>query len=276
MRRSVTRKGVVLSYRVSGCGRGRGPVVVLVQGLAFPGEMWLSLPATLAEAGYTVVTPDNRGSGRSSKPWRPYRLRTMAEDLAAIIDEISPGAPVVVVGISLGGMIAQELAIRYPEHVKGLVLAATSCGLLSGAWPRLGDALTMVRASLGARGMDEALHRVLVHPDSRQQRPGLFDEWDRVLAACGRSALGTTGQLLAILTHHSRGALKHIRCPTVVLAGDSDWLIPPGNAAILADRIPNAELQILPRAGHAFPLEVPDALPKAIQRVACGGGAGSS
>lgn len=263
-RRFVKRKGLVLSYEV----RGAGPVVVLVQGLAFPGAMWLTLPKTLVEMGFTVVTPDNRGSGQSAKPWRPWTMRTMADDLAAVIADLGARGPVLVVGISLGGMIAQQLAVHHPQLVRGLVLAATTCGLPGLRPPRLAHLVTLLRASLGTTGLDEALHRTLVHPESRRRWPNLFDDWDRVLAREGRSVVGTAGQLLAVLTHHVYFGLSRVRCPTVVMAGDSDLLIPPGNSKVVARRIRGATLEIIAQAGHAFPLEVPDALPRAVRQIA--------
>ena len=261
--RSIRRDGVRLSYRVL----GRGPSVALVQGLAFPGAMWLSLPDRLVASGHTVVVPDNRGSGASDAPWRPWSMRAMAHDLAAVLEDACPGEAVLVVGISLGGMIAQQLALHHPARVRGLVLAATTCGLPHWKLPRVGNLFTLVRSALGKPQMDAALQRVLVHPHSRRADPTLFDDWDRVLARGGRHPVGVLGQMIAVLTHNTHSALPRIACPTVVLAGDSDLLIRPANATALARRIPGAELQVLPQAGHAFPLEHPDALPEAIRRV---------
>jgi len=261
---TIERDGVRIAYR----RLGTGPPIALVQGLAFPGAMWLWLPKRLAAEGFTVLVPDNRGSGSSPAPWRPWTLRAMADDLAAVLEYACPGQPALVVGISLGGMIALQLAIHHPTSVRGLVLAATTSGLPHWKLPRPGHLLTLVRSALGRPQMDAALQRVLVHPDSRRRDPTLFDEWDRVLARGGRHPIGVLGQMLAVLTHGTRAALPTIACPTEILAGDTDLIIPPANAEDLARHIPGAALNILPCAGHAFPLEAPDALPGAIRRVA--------
>lgn len=260
--RILKHRGLDLAYRLE----GEGPLVVLVQGLAFPGKMWLTLPGTLVDLGYRVLVPDNRGSGLSAKPWRPYRMKTMAAELAAVIREVQE-APALVVGISLGGMIAQHLAIDHPDRVSGLVLAATTCGHPFGKLANPLGLIPMLRFALGPKQIDKGLKHVLVHPSSRKGDPELFKNWDRVLAESHRSVIGTIGQLMAAVTHNTYFGLGRISCPTMVITGDSDRLIPPANSKILARRIPGAELRVVPRAGHAFPLEYPEVMPEAVQRI---------
>src|SRR4249920_1609165 len=108
-------------------GIERGPAVVLVQGLGLSSRFWFDQPQRLSKKR-RVITLDNRGTGRSDKPRRPYRLPQMADDVARVIRDANAG-PAIVVGISMGGMIAQHVAMRHPRDVKALVLLATTPGL---------------------------------------------------------------------------------------------------------------------------------------------------
>jgi pimeloyl-ACP methyl ester carboxylesterase len=241
--------------------------VVLVQGLGLPGRMWLGLPGGLAKSGHLTVTPDTRGTGLSDAPAPPYSMRTLAADLAAVILDVDQG-PAIVLGISMGGMVAQHLALTRPELVRGLVLAATTCGLPHGKLPNLRFAWLVFLSVVGdEEAAVEKIHRMLVHEDSLERNPRLFDEWDREQQGCAMPWQGVLGHLSAAITHSTGPVLSKLQCPTVVVAGAQDRIIPPENSRILAERIRGAELFLVPETGHAFPLEQPAALPSAIRRV---------
>lgn len=263
MEHTIIRDGIRLSYE----RRGSGPMVVLVQGLWLSGRMWLQLPGGLVKSGFSVLTPDNRGTGRSDAPTPPYTMGQMADDLAAVIRHAG-GGPAIVVGISLGGMICQHLALRHPDLVAALVLAATTCGPPLGRPPGLRVAWTLVRSTGGSPRAVRRVHALLVHPDTLARNPGVFDQWERVMREEPLRWRGHVGQVLAVGLHSTGLWLGRIRCPTVVITGANDRIVHPVNSRILAARIPDAELVVLERAGHAFPLEHPGALPAAIQRVA--------
>jgi len=246
---------------------GEGPPVALVQGLGLPGRMWLGLSGGLVKSGHSVIVPDNRGTGSSDAPLPPYRMRTLADDLAAVIEDAARG-PALVVGISLGGMIAQHLTLRHPRLVGGLVLAATTCGPPFGTLPNLGFVPRMIRSLAGDRRALEELRGLLVNPQVLARNPRLFDEWDRQLSRQAWRWSGFVGQLGAAALHSTGLSLGRIRCPVEVIAGDADRIVPPLNSRILARRISGAALTLVPGAGHAFPLEDPRALPAAIRRVA--------
>jgi pimeloyl-ACP methyl ester carboxylesterase len=258
----VTRGRVRLAYE----RRGGGPLVVLVHGLGMPGRAWLGLIGGLVKSGNTVVAPDNRGSGRSDAPPPPYHMRQLAADTAAVIEHVDRG-PALVVGISLGGMIAQHLALNHPRLVRGLVLGATTCGLPRGRPPPLRALLTMARGFFGDPRSQQALWRLMFHPQTLSRRPQLAGEMQRQLGDIDFCWAGILGQFAAHATHSTCLRLGRLRCPTEVLVGEGDRIIPPRNARILASRIPGAELTVLPEAGHVFPLEQPRAIPRAIRRV---------
>ena len=261
-RHLLERDGVRIAYD----RRGEGPPVALVGGLGMPGKLWIGLPGALARRGLTVVTIDNRGTGDSDAPLPPYRMRDLADDLAGVLAEVG-GGPAIVVGISLGGMIAQHLALRRPEAVAGLVLAATSCGPPVGKPARIGFLPLMARSFLGDLDAARRLRLEIVHPRSLQRDPRIFEAWDRAVQGKPSPWRGLLGQLSAAALHSTGFSLSRIRCPVEVLAGDGDRIIPPENARILATRLPDATLTLLPEAGHAFPLEAPSAIPDAIERL---------
>lgn len=263
--RELVRDGVVLRYEQ----RGSGPLVALVQGLGLPAGLWLGLPFGLARAGYCVVTPDNRGAGRSDAPDPPYEMATLAADLAAILSAVD-GGPALVVGISLGGMIVQQLALDHPQLVAGIVLAASSCGPPVGL-PPSERILSLLMAALTGEIPLQRVYRYFAHPESLARRPELFREWDRLFERDPRArptARGLRGQLAAAAAYDGGAQLARIHCPAEVLTGDADRVIPPRNSEILAERLPDSRLTVVERAGHAFPLEHPRQLPLAIDRLA--------
>jgi pimeloyl-ACP methyl ester carboxylesterase len=139
--------------------------------------MWLGLPGGLLKTGFTVVTPDNRGTGSSDAPFPPYTMSELADDLAAVIEDLRLG-PALVAGISLGGMMAQQMSIRHPELVAGLVLAATTCGLPHGQAPSVEALRMLVQAALSDSPIERAMiQRRLAHPKSLERDPELFAPW---------------------------------------------------------------------------------------------------
>lgn len=261
----VSRDGVRLAYERR--GPAGGPTVALVQGLGLAGRMWLDLPFGLARRGYTVIIPDNRGTGASDAPLPPYAMPTLADDLAALLADAACG-PALVVGISMGGMVAQHLALRHPRLVRGQVLAASTCGLPYGKLPSPRFVRVVLRSVFGdpRQAMDE-MRLLLVHERSLARNPQLFRRWDRAVATCPIGWRGLLGQLAAAGAHSTGALLSRIRCPTEVVTGEDDRVIPSENSRILAARIPGAALTVLPRSGHAFPLEHPRALPEALARL---------
>ena len=261
-KRFTRRDSVQLAYEL----RGGGPLAMLVQGLGLPGRLWLGLPGGLLRKGWSVLVPDNRGTGDSDAPLPPYRMRDLADDLAAVVEAAGRG-PALVVGISLGGMIAQHLALRHPSRVAGMVLAATTCGPPIGRLIRFGFLPLLVKTRRGDPAALEAMRRMLVHESSLAAQPHIFETWDRELKQEPTGWRGMLGQIGAAAGHSTGFRLGRIRCPVEVIAGDDDRIVPVENSRILARRIPGAALTILPRCGHAFPLERPDALAAAVDRV---------
>jgi len=263
-RHLVERDGVRLAYARHGAGRA----IVLVHGLGLSGDDWVALPERLAAQGYAVLTPDTRGTGRSDAPPPPYLMGDLADALAAVL-RVARVCPAVVVGISLGGMIAQHLALRHPDAVAGLVLAATTCGPPWGRPVGL-TAVASLLASIALPPRVSRINELLAHPESLRERPDLLAPLEAAIHAAPpeRRRRAMLGQLMAAALHSTGHRLARIRVPTEVIVGDTDRIIPRENAQILARRIPQATLTVVPRTGHVFPLEAPASFEAAILRVA--------
>jgi 3-oxoadipate enol-lactonase len=226
------------------------PPLLLIMGLALSSRAWDRLPGLLAR-DFHVLVFDNLGTGKSARRGFAYRMRDLADDAAAVI-ESAGFASAHVFGISMGGMIAQELAIRRPDRVRSLALGCTFASWRRGIAPDLGTKLDLVLLNLGFV-TPIRISRVLVSAEWHEQHPETALAW---LRSAERTALRfATAQVLAIARHHAIDRLARIRAPTLVLTGSADKLVPPVNSEVLARSIPRARLHLIRGAGHLFPLE---------------------
>jgi 3-oxoadipate enol-lactonase len=231
---------------------GQGQPILLIMGLGWTSCMW-HRTCDLLEARYRVIIFDNRGVGRSDVPPGPYAIATMAADAAAVLDAAGVRSAHLY-GISMGGMIAQEFTLQYPARVKSLVLGCTAAGGPAALQPAPEVLQVLMR-----RGMtpQEALEAI----DPFIYDPGTPREWlgqDRKLRLeWYPTADGYISQLQGIMAWEAYSRLSEIAVPTLVIHGESDQLIPPGNGKLVADRIPNAKLVMIPRASHIFPTDQP-------------------
>lgn len=249
------RAGHRIYYEVGGAASG--PPLVLVRGLARSSAYWLEMRALL-EAERRVIVLDNRGVGRSDVPSGPLSTEEMADDVALVLRACGVERADVF-GISLGGMIAQHVALRHPHRVRRLVLACTSPGGRGARAPSLRAALALARATTMpfAEGIRASAPWVL-GAEAREARPEIVDVWVAIAEREPRSRAGVLAQLVAAATHDAFELLEHISHPTLVVTGDADRLVPPENSRVLAERIPNASLRTLRGAGHDFPTERPE------------------
>ena len=227
---------------------GDGPPVLLIMGLSFTHEMWYRVVPVLQQRR-RVILFDNRGVGRTDCPKGPYSIAQMARDAAAVLDAAGVrSAPVI--GASMGGMIAQELALQQPDRVESLLLACTSYGGIVAKWPR------PVLPRFGAATREAAFLPLLYAKTTPHER---INEDLRVQAACTCSFQALWNQFSGILLWSSYRRLPSIRVPTLVVHGDSDRLIPPENGRVVASRIPGAEFRLIPDAGHIITTDQPEA-----------------
>lgn len=263
---AVGPRGTRIHYRLVGT---EGPFVVLLQGLGLSSSFWFEQPELLsgdAEHPYRVLLVDNRGVGRSDAPKGRYRMADMADDVAAAMT--AAGVPsAVVVGISMGGMIAQHVALRHPDRVDGLVLMATTMGLPHGRLPGARAIATLLSMPLGGKTAAAKLATLLLHEKDRGRAREVFKEWGPVMTAYPVRPHAFFGQLSAVLGHSTGFRLRRIRCPTVIVTGSDDLLVPARNSALIARRIPHAALKIVKETGHGLPLLDRGIVQRALQRL---------
>ena len=247
--------GVSLHYESTGAGAP----VLLVMGLGMNATGWWRTVPILADAGLRVLTFDNRGVGRSDRAPGPYTAAAMADDAVAVLD--SAGAQRAhIYGISLGGMIAQEIALRHPDRVDRLVLGATTPG---GAHAIAADETTM--AFFRRRGQMPAEEAVWASVPynyaarTRAEQGDLIAQDIRHRLRFPIEAEPYAAQLAAALGHDTHDRLESITAPTLVVHGAEDVMVPPPNARLLADLIPGARLIELPGAAHLYPTDDPSA-----------------
>jgi len=253
----VERPGYRIHYQ--SFGSREAPPLLLIMGLGMASDAWDTLPARLAERFHVIVF-DNRGVGRSSAPRGGFSMRDLADDAAQVLDAegIERAG---VFGISMGGMIAQELALRHPGRVRALALGATFGSHWRSRKPRLGVARDLLLVSLFSR-RPRRLARLLVSDEFISGNRERFDRW---LARLSRAPLSAARrQILAVARHEAEDRLPRLRVPTLILSGDRDRLVPVENSRRLARVIPQARLLEFPGAGHAFPFERTDETVRAL------------
>ena len=233
-------------------GRRSSPAVLMIQGLGADKHGWDMQRFTLARS-YRVIAFDNRGAGRSDKPFGVYSIEQMADDAVAVLDDAGVTAAHVV-GASMGGAISQVMAVRHPTRVLSLTLACTACR--NQPWRR--ELLERWMQTALERGMGamtgEAARWVMAPRSFRRLLPAFG--WLGPLAM-GRPAHSFAAQVRAILSANEELAeqLHTITVPTLVIVGNQDILTPRGDSEEIADRIPGAELVVISGAAHGFMVE---------------------
>jgi len=228
--------------------QGQGEPVLLIVGLAYPSQMWYRTRPLLASCYRTLVL-DNRGIGQSDVPQGPYPIALMASDAAAVLDAAGVESAHVF-GVSMGGMIAQEFALQYPARVRSLILGCTAAGGATAvrAEPEAIQML-MNREKMSPEQAAEASVPFIYDPTTPRAR---IDEDIAIRRPWFPSAAGYAAQLQGILGWESYSRINQIVAPTLVIHGESDRLVPPGNSKLIAERIPGAKLVMIPHASHLF------------------------
>ena len=255
--------GMRIGYELRGrLHRGR-PWLVLIQGMGLDRHGWARIPGKLRRR-FRLVLVDNRGCGRSDRAGRSFTVADMAGDVVAVLDAAGVGRAHVL-GASLGGMVAQELAIRHPDRVDGLVLACTTPGWpFAYPMPARSVRLIATTARLPAeaawrRHLENALSARTVREcpefvDGLVRRQGLRAADPGTLSAQGAAGARFAGRLRQ----------AGIQARTLVLHGDADAVVDPRNGRLLAARIPGATLRIFPGLGHLLFWEEPEGFAAAV------------
>lgn len=243
--------GINLAYNV----KGNGPPLVLIIGFASAQNLWYSAVGAFSKS-YRVITFDNRGFGKSDKPPGPYTTKMLADDTLGLLDHLQIDKAHVLGG-SLGGMAAQEIAIGHPERVDKLILSASSAGggrlrdmfagMIKASYPEWDPAkpedlvparLQQFMVAMASQSFDGLARTLMMPLIRRQARQGKVEV--------------PVGQLQAMLSHDALDRLGSIQAPTLVLTGQNDRLMPSGSAQELASGIKGARLVVIQGAAHAL------------------------
>lgn len=248
--------GINIYYEV----HGQGEPLVLIMGSFGPLEAWI-LQIRAFQPYYQVVVFDNRGIGRTDKSPVPYSIGTMAEDTVGLLDHLGIDRAHVL-GTSLGGAVAQEVAINYPHRVRKLILVS-SIPASEGRYlhPEMSKALNLEEeraeidwGSVDFAGLMKATVALAFNNQSLRdsllgQAEGWFQQFDME---------GFVRQWQALLSYNALDRLSRIKAPTLVLTGTDDRIVDPASSEALARLIPDSKLVKVEGGSHAFFMEMSD------------------
>ena len=237
---------------------GDGPALLLIQGIGYARWSWDPIVPALAER-FRVLSFDNRGIGESDVPPPPYSARELAQDGLAVLDDAGVDRAHVL-GASLGGMAAQELAAGFPERVDRLVLACTTPGG-AGAVPMPAQTVALMQEA-AALAPEVAMRRFVENALAPHADRALVDDLYERRIANPPDPIGWQGQAAAGMAFDGSGLT--VAAPTLILHGSEDAVVDPGNAALLAERIPGARVELFSGCGHLFFWEQPERSAKTV------------
>jgi len=239
--------------------QGSSEPLLLIMGLSYPSYMWHRSRPILASC-YRTIAFDNRGIGQSDVPAGVYSIPLMASDAAAVLDAAGVERAHVF-GVSMGGMIAQEFALQYPNRVRSLILGCTAPGGPHAVQAEPEALQILIRRDLTPEQLKEAIIPFIYDAGTPRER---IDEDMAIRMKWYPTPQGYTGQLQGIFGWEAYSRISQISVPTLVVHGETDRLIPSGNAKLIAERIPGAKLVLIPHASHIFETDQPGAAHQAI------------
>ncbi len=246
--------------------QGSGEPLLLVLGLSYASDMWHRSRPVLAQRFRTIAL-DNRGVGQSDVPPGVYSISLMASDAAAVLDAAGV-EDAHILGFSMGGMIAQEFALQYPKRVRSLILGCTTARGPGGVLPEPAAMEILTRQGMTPEQSNEATIPFIYDRATPRER---IDEDMAVHMKWFPTPQGYAGQLQGIVGWEGYSRIAQITARTLIIHGETDRLIPPVNAQLIADRIPGAKLVLIPHASHIFVTDQTDAAHHAIfEFLACG------
>lgn len=240
---------------------GDGEPVLLIHGYPLSAALWAPVVSRLAPR-WRFITPDLRGFGRNAATAPTATIAQYADDLAALLDELGRHGPVVVGGLSMGGIVALEFYRRYAARVRALVLANTRSNAES---PEGRERRRAVAAAALRDGADAIADDMAARLFSPAADAALRRAWRDAMAATSPAAVAA-GSLALAERADSGPTLPTIRVPTLVVAGDDDEITPPAGLLAMHEAIAGSRFVSIPAAGHLTPVEQPDAFADALGR----------
>jgi 3-oxoadipate enol-lactonase len=238
---------------------GSGPPLLLIMGMSGTSLHWGEPFLERLREDFDVIAYDHRGVGASARlSDGQVTIARMAEDAAGLLEALEIDSAHVL-GISMGGMIAQELALAHPDLVRTLTLGCTYCG---GEGSALAAPEVIQRLSEGMMSGDrERAIRVGWEINVSEEVAGRPDAWEAFLAIAHRRAVAVPvilAQMQAVAGHDTRSRLGELKAPTLVIHGTADQMLPVANGRMIASLVPDARLEILDGVGHLFFWELPE------------------
>lgn len=236
---TVSLKDLVVNYEMIGSGE---PLLLII-GLSFGMADWGDYFPNLLAQNYQVILFDNRDAGLTSESQRDYTIADLADDTANLLDALNiPTANIF--GVSMGGMIAQQLALRHPDKVNKLILGCTMAGGICSEyanWTPLATAL-----------VSGDLRELLFPQDYLDRHQQEIDELFKQAKPLHSQDGALQRQMLAFSSYDGCTEIQNIKAETLILTGDSDVLIPASNSQYLDQHIPHSTLATITDAGHGF------------------------
>lgn len=255
--------GIELYYEIHGSGKP----LILIAGLGYSHWQWHKMVPLLTEH-FQVITFDNRGVGQSEKPAGPYTAQMLAQDTMSLLDELNI-EKAVIAGHSMGGFIAQSIALDFPQRVERLILCSTNFGGPNHVpvTPEAMKVLTDVSSDPLTRFKNGLA--VSTAPGWSEKNPEMIEEWVKWRVVNPIEPAPYQAQLaigLGLLPEAAafENKLSRINIPTLILFGAHDKVVPPANADLLSQKIAGSTVLIFPDAGHFFPIEISEAASRAI------------
>ena len=253
----VKVNGVGIAYEI--CGSGEP--LVMIQGLGSPRVGWFFQKLTFRKY-FRVIMLDNRGVGKSDKPAGGYTVKDMADDVVGVMDHLGIDRAHIV-GASMGGMVAQEIAINYPDRVDKLVLSCTTSGI-NDADSRMeqqkvlglgGGSAEADLDNLDWKEMGRVMRSVVGLSFNRRLARLFFIPVAKLYFRFEGIVIGIIGQLKAVADHNTLDRLSKIKAPTLVIVGTEDKILPPVSSEIIAGNVTNARLVKIDGGSHSFFIE---------------------
>jgi pimeloyl-ACP methyl ester carboxylesterase len=242
---------------------GGGPAVVLLHAFPLSRAMWRPQAEAL-QGDYRVIAPDLRGFGGSRGFTDAPSVETMADDVAALLDELKVAGPVVLGGLSMGGYVALAFARRHPARLRSLVLADTKADPDDAEGRANRDRLIAFAQNNPARAVIDQMLPKLLGAATTAQAPQVVEEVRAIAAR--QTAAGIVGALKALRDRpDANPGLAAVAVPTLVLVGRDDTLTTPAKSEEMAARIPKARLVVIDGAGHLSNLEQPERFTAALR-----------
>ena len=256
-------KNIEIAYNVTGLGEP----LILIGGFTMVKEAWFNLVARLSKT-FQVLTFDNRGVGETTVPTESFTIADMAKDAVGLMDALEIESAHFF-GVSMGGLIAQSLALDYASRVKTVVLGCTTHGGSHAIQPSQEVMTILGRATDPNRDTEDAIRIKLPLLFSNQfltEHQDKAEEFVRISLGSLPTVEGATGQLKALRVFNVRRRLREIKCPVLAITGSKDRMIPPENSKLLANGVCSGKLYIVDGSGHAFYYEKPDEVSQVLTR----------